>query len=301
MDVNLQMEMEKQWHKPQFLHGLTSVAESTVRVYDRDLRDFLKWAEAENVPFPADASRATLRNYVVYLVEEKLAKATISRKVSVLRRYFAWAIEHKLCDSDPTVSLAVPSAAKTLPKVIRSAELDSMLHGDRAALRQKDEHRSRRDLAIMELLYGSGLRAGEVCGLTLGCLQLEERLVRVVGKGSKERIVPLSVPCVERLRDYLEKSRQEFAPSENSQERLFFNLASKPLTPRDMRRIVKRLGNTHPHALRHTFATHMLDGGADLRSVQELLGHSNLSTTQIYTHVSREKLRKVMKKHHPRA
>lgn len=301
MGVNQEMEMDQHWRRQQFLHELTSVAESTVRIYDRDLQAFLGWAAKANIPTPADASRTTLRNYVVHLVEEGFAKSTISRKVSVLRRYFAWATKHKLCSSDPTVSLVAPSVSKTLPKVIQGTELNSMLEGDRAALQQEDEHRSRRDLAIMELLYGSGLRAGEVCGLTLGCLQLKERLVRVVGKGSKERIVPLSVPSAERLQDYLEKSRQEFAPAGNVQDRLFFNLAGNPLTPRDLRRIVERLGHTHPHALRHTFATHMLDGGADLRSVQELLGHSDLATTQIYTHVSRERLREVMEKSHPRA
>ncbi len=305
MGINQEIEVDYLWHKQQFLDGLTSVAASTVRVYERDLKAFVDWAVSQKISTPAEASRTNLRDYVVHLVEKKqLAKATISRKVTVLRRYFSWATKQNLCRSDPTVALSAPSASKTLPKVIRGKKLNSMLKGDRASKKQEDEHRSRRDLAIMELLYGSGLRASEVCGLTLSSLQLDERLVRVVGKGDKERIVPLSVPCVARLQDYLEKSRQEFAPAENSHEnlrdRLFFNLVGNPLTPRDLRRIVERLGHTHPHALRHTFATHMLDGGADLRLVQELLGHSTLATTQIYTHVSRERLHKVLKNHHPR-
>lgn len=189
------------------------------------------------------------------------------------------------CREDPSLVLVTPSIPQHLPKVIAGKELSSLLVGDRAVLQEENEHRRRRDDAVFELLYGSGLRASELCGLTLDSVQLGERQVRVVGKGSKERIIPLSVPCIEKLKDYLEKSRCEFtqiasieghaesdkqanseryagsvkqAESDNS---LFFNLAGKPLSPRDLRRIVRRRGHTHPHALRHTFATHLLDGG----------------------------------------
>lgn len=319
------MELSGDWGEEEFLSGLTSVAESTARIYERDLRAFMSWAISQNIASPDQVTRLKLRNFVAHLVQANYARTTISRKASVLRRYFDWATKKGFCREDPSLVLVTPSIPQHLPKVIAGKELSSLLVGDRAVLQEENEHRRRRDDAVFELLYGSGLRASELCGLTLDSVQLGERQVRVVGKGSKERIIPLSVPCIEKLKDYLEKSRCEFtqiasieghaesdkqanseryagsvkqAESDNS---LFFNLAGKPLSPRDLRRIVRRRGHTHPHALRHTFATHLLDGGADLRSVQELLGHSSLASTQIYTHVSRERLRLVLEETHPRA
>lgn len=290
------------WNDARFLHGLTSVADSTAAVYDRDLRAFIRWAAGEGVDSPGRVTRQMLRLYLAHLAGEDYARTTIARKVSVLRRYFAWACKQKLCGADPTLGLSTPSIPRHLPKVLPNKELGELLDGRRAALEQDDEHRRRRDDAIAELLYGSGLRASEVCGLRLESLQLEDRSVRVIGKGSKERIVPLSMPCAVKLEDYLAKSWEVFAGSSaTGSASLFFNLAGNPLTTRDLRRIVERRAHTHPHALRHTYATHLLDGGADLRSVQELLGHSSLSTTQIYTHVSRERLRKVLEETHPRA
>lgn len=299
------------WNDASFLRGLTSVADSTVAVYDRDLQAFISWAAGEGVDSPSSVNRRLLRRYLAHLAGEDYARTTIARKVSVLRRYFAWACKQNLCAADPTLGLSSPSIPRHLPKVLPNKELGELLDGKRAALEQDDEHRRRRDDAVAELLYGSGLRASEVCGLTLESLQLEDRSVCVIGKGSKERIVPLSMPCAAKLEDYLAKSWEVFAVGSSSQHSpekhsygsspLFFNLAGNPLTTRDLRRIVERRARTHPHALRHTYATHLLDGGADLRSVQELLGHSSLATTQIYTHVSRERLRKVLEETHPRA
>ena len=299
------------WNDACFLRGLTSVADSTAAVYDRDLQAFISWAAGEGVDLPSRVNRRLLRRYLAHLAGEDYARTTIARKVSVLRRYFAWACKQNLCAADPTLGLSSPSIPRHLPKVLPNKELGELLDGKRAVLEQDDEHRRRRDDAVAELLYGSGLRASEVCGLTLESLQLEDRSVRVIGKSSKERIVPLSMPCAVKLEDYLAKSWEVFAVGSSSQHSpekhscgsspLFFNLAGNPLTTRDLRRIVERRARTHPHALRHTYATHLLDGGADLRSVQELLGHSSLATTQIYTHVSRERLRKVLEETHPRA
>ena len=292
---------EGSWGEELFLRSLTSVAESTVQLYRRDLQAFVSWATDQNIGSPSQVTRLVLRGYVAHLAQSDYARATIARKASVLRRYFAWATKQELCPSDPSLALSAPSTHERLPKVIPNQDLNSLLDGDRPALQDDNEHRRRRDTALVELLYGSGLRASEVCTLTLGSLQLEAQQVRVLGKGNKERIVPLSQPCVAALREYLAESRSEFATSPSSAgNHLFYNLAGKPLTARDLRRIISRRSHTHPHALRHTFATHLLDGGADLRSVQELLGHSNLATTQIYTHVSRERLRQVLEDTHPR-
>lgn len=332
--------LNSNWREKDFLRSLTSVSAATAQVYSRDFQAFGSWAAGFGVGVPAEVSRRLLRSYLAHLGQENYARATIARKVSVLRRYFHWAQLQDLCEVDPTVGLSTPSQPRYLPKVLPDNQLEGLLNGDRPALEADSMHRRLRDNALAELLYGSGLRASEVCELTLDSLNLAEKTVRVLGKGGKQRIVPLSQVCVEALKEYIQKARIYFtktpaagsvvassgdssdlpaspaahnsspansaphgtcshAPSSDSA--LFFNLAGRKLTRRDLHRVVKRRAHTHPHALRHTYATHLLDGGADLRSVQELLGHSNLATTQIYTHVSRERLRKVLEETHPRA
>ena len=171
-----------------------------------------------------------------------------------------------------------------------------------------DDAVERRDLALLELLYAAGLRVGEACGLDLDDLDLRTRTVRVLGKGRKERLVPIGVPCAEALSRYLEGGRERFVTAETPAGALFLNARGKRLTSRDAHRIVQKLGTragtglaVHPHQLRHTFATHLLEGDADLRSVQELLGHSDLRTTQVYTHVSAERLRRTYDRAHPHA
>ena len=181
-----------------------------------------------------------------------------------------------------------------------------LLLGDDASIRVADDDRSDRRLrddAVLELLYGSGLRVAELCSLDRSSIVLDTGVVRVWGKGSKERIVPLSAPSVEALRDHLEASSADGLDEGQDDAALFVNGRGNRMTPRDVRRVLDRraASPTHPHALRHTFATHLLDGGADLRTVQELLGHADLSTTQIYTHVSKERLQRVHRSSHPRA
>jgi site-specific recombinase XerD len=190
--------------------------------------------------------------------------------------------------------------------VLRADELHVLLdeppkriEADLPAIRDRDD-------AVLELLYGSGLRVSELCGLSPGDVDLERRRVVVWGKGSKQRHVPLSAPTMDALRRWLGGSRDalvRLAAAEDTADSLFLNRRGRPLTPRDVRRVVDRRSPvpTHPHALRHSFATHLLDGGADLRAVQELLGHADLATTQLYTHVSRERLRRVVDATHPRA
>ena len=183
-----------------------------------------------------------------------------------------------------------------------SGELDVLLSGQSARSESDDEVRRARDTAVIELLYGSGLRVSELCGLTAGSIDLTRRLVTVVGKGDKERVIPLSEPAADALATWL-TVRTMVATREDAAHALFPNQRGGPLTPRDVRRLLdhRSVAPTHPHALRHTFATHLLDGGADLRAVQELLGHADLSTTQVYTHVSRERLQRVHHDSHPRA
>jgi site-specific recombinase XerD len=182
-------------------------------------------------------------------------------------------------------------------------ELDTLLDNPRAPVRQDPETIRLRDNAVLELLYGSGLRVAELCGLSPGDVDLRRRLVKVWGKGSKQRQVPLSEPAADAIKAWLSRGRSRMENDDTPADALFLNQRGRRLGPRDVRRILdhRAAAPTHPHALRHSYATHLLDGGADLRVVQELLGHASLQTTQIYTHVSKEHLRTVYQSTHPRA
>ena len=281
----------------EFVASLHRVSDSTSTVYRRDVNAFVQWAIENGRSSPADIDRRAVRGYLAHLDQHGYARRTIARKMSALRRFFAWARLNGHCVADPTVGLSTPSASSRLPSVLGDQELAGLL-GDVPNPRldaRDDGPRRIRDDAILELLYGSGLRVSEVCGLDAQSLDLDASTVRVWGKGDKERVVPLSGPAVVALRAHLE--------SNNSKEALFVNQRGRRISPRDVRRILDRRSPTptHPHALRHTYATHLLDGGADLRTVQELLGHADLSTTQIYTHVSKERLQRVHRSSHPRA
>jgi integrase/recombinase XerC len=187
--------------------------------------------------------------------------------------------------------------------VLRADELDVLLDHPPAAVDGDPDHVRLRDDAVLELLYGSGLRVAELCGLTPSDVDVQARTVTVWGKGSKQRRVPMSDAAADAVRGWLADARASMCTSASPVDALFVNRRGRRLGPRDVRRIIDRraAAPTHPHALRHTFATHLLDGGADLRAVQELLGHADLATTQVYTHVSKERLRDVYHRSHPRA
>ena len=298
------------WQLKTFKKTLTSLSASSISAYLGDIALFSEWVcEERNILSPDQVNRKHIRQYLSYLVANNYARQSISRKVSALRRYYSWAQRTEIVKVDPTSGISVIAGESRLPKVLSEKELEAVLA---SVGRDQDlEEVNLRDLAVMELLYGSGLRVSEVCSLTPKDLDLHSKAptCQVLGKGSKQRIVPLSSPAVEALKKYLKSSRLLMSLNNsdnlnnlNDTEPLFFNLAKKCITPRDIQRILDKrsISPTHPHALRHTFATHLLDGGADLRSIQELLGHSDLSTTQIYTHLSREKLKKVVEQNHPR-
>lgn len=285
------------WSVEDFAASLTSVAPSTAAVYSRDARDFSQWADEFVAGGPDAVDRAVIRRYLAHLAARDYARATVARKVSVLRRYFDWRRRTGRSGVDPTVGVSAPTGHRRLPEVLDGPSLGALLDASRPGLADEPEHRRRRDDAVVELLYGSGLRVSELCGIRRGDVDLTRSRVIVTGKGAKQRYVPLSDPASAAVGEHLETTTGGLG------DPLFHNERSKPLTPRDVRRILDRraVRPTHPHALRHTFATHLLDGGADLRSVQELLGHSSLTSTQIYTHVSRERLRTVLENAHPRA
>jgi len=291
------------WQVEQFGASLTDAAASTARAYESDVAAFVDFADRMGIDDPADVTRLHLRRWVAQLATRDLARATIARRVAALRRYFGWLARRGVVAADPTVGLRAPAGGSRLPRVLRQDELDALLDQPPAAVDDDPPHRRLRDDAVIELLYGSGLRVAEVCGLRVDDVDLTAGTVRVLGKRAKWRQVPLTPGAVEAIGAWLRTGRAELEAPGSPADLVFLNLRGRALTPRDCRRILDRraVDPTHPHALRHTFATHLLDGGADLRAVQELLGHSDLSTTQRYTHVSASRLQAVVAASHPRA
>jgi site-specific recombinase XerD len=291
------------WSVDAFARSLTSLSSRTVAAYVADVRGFVEWAARGGIDEPGAVKRTTVRRYLAYLTTRQYARRSIARKSASLRRYFRWLTRTGGVRTDPTVGLQARGGDGRLPRVLERRDLDQLLEGP--LLPDEADWRQRRDDAVLELLYGSGLRVSELCGLDRDSIDFEGAAVVVWGKGAKQRRVPLSEPAATALQRWL-AIRREVLPDQPDgapDPALFGNERGRRLTPRDVRRIVDRRSPTptHPHALRHSFATHLLDGGADLRAVQELLGHSDVATTQRYTHVSRERLRTAYKAAHPRA
>jgi integrase/recombinase XerC len=282
------------WDLPGFAAWLGGRAAATRKAYVGDVTAFAEWMTRSGVHDPRDVDRMHLRRYLASLGTRKLARATIARKAAALRCYFSWQVRQGRLESDPARSLRAPSGGGRLPRVLSGGEVSSLLDVDTGT------PVDRRDLAVLELLYAAGLRVSELCGLDRGDVDLRGRTVTVLGKGGKQRRVPVHDAAVAALAAWFENGRDDM---DGPPEAAFVNRRGARLGPRDVRRILDRrsASPTHPHALRHTYATHLLDGGADLRVVQELLGHASLATTQVYTHVSKERLRTVYGETHPRA
>ncbi len=295
------------WAVDHFELAMTSVAPATVEVYGRDVRAFAQWCETQHIAGPVEVTRTTIRRYLAFCMSQQLAASTTKRKLSSLRRYFRWQLQHHRCESDPTSGVSAPGGVKRLPRTLSRDEVLQLMDEPPATT---NPTQALRDQLIVELAYGSGLRVSELCSMTVTDVDIDQRRVVVTGKGNKQRQVPLSAPAAAVLRDWLAGGRARFVESLATsaqdnvvQTPLLINHVGRQMSPRDVRRVIdlRSKGSTHPHALRHTYATHLLEGGADLRVVQELLGHADLATTQIYTHVSRERLRSVYQSTHPRA
>lgn len=292
------------WDLDEFTTSLTALAPASVTAYRRDLDAFVEWAGRLGLEDPTAVDRRALRRYVAFLTTRGYARRTIARHVASLRRYFDWLRRRGRIEVDPSARLSAPGHDGRLPRVLRRDEIEALLDdGPPPTDDPVEAALAQRDRAVLEILYGSGLRVAEACGLRPVDIDLSRSRLTVWGKGSKQRTVPLSAPAVDALRLWLDQGRPLLVDANTPDDVVFVNRRAHPLTPRDVRRILDRraAGPAHPHALRHTFATHLLDGGADLRAVQELLGHADLATTQLYTHVSRERLRGVLETTHPRA
>ncbi len=306
-DVVRRADVHAAWRLDAFVTSLTASSEHTVAAYGADVADFARWAERGGITDPVRVERLLLRRWVAFLAQRRYAKRTIARKVAAVRKYFRWLHRSGVIALDPSASLRAPAGEARLPRVLNGGELTQLLDGP--AEEDEPHWRRLRDDAVLEVLYGSGVRVSELCSLDVVDVtsrggSVVRDSITVLGKGAKERVVPLSESAVEALRAWI-GVRHEVVPDgdHGAAAALFGNERGRRLTPRDVRRILDRRSATptHPHALRHTFATHLLDGGADLRIVQEFLGHADVATTQRYTHVSNERLRSVYAEAHPRA
>ncbi len=274
---------------------------NTVESYMRDLRRLGEFAVARGARDPGRLTRSLLRDFVYLLKDLGLSPASIRRGVSAIRTYFGFLIGEGRVSEDPSDRLESPRRGRVLPDTLSVQEVERLL-----AAPNLEQPLAWRDRALLELAYGAGLRVSELCGLGLTDLLLTENLVRIFGKGGKERLVPIGRSVIGAASVYLHQMRPVLDRGK-SKNRVLLNARGEPLSRVGawgvVRRATQRAGITKrvtPHTLRHTFATHLLEGGADLRAVQEMLGHADLSTTQIYTHVDREYLRSVHKQFHPR-
>jgi integrase/recombinase XerC len=284
-----------------------SLSEHTIRAYLGDLESLVEHLEAIGVSDISDLQLIHLRSWLANQQVKGGARTTLSRRAVSVRLFTKWAVKNKFLEKDVAATLATPKGHRALPEVLEIA--DAKVAMDSLATRAAEEETpiSLRDVAMVEMLYASGARVAELCGLDLGDIDYDRQTIRVLGKGNKERTIPLGNPAMKALNAWLKDGR-DLLKNSLSGNAVFLGARGKRIDQRTVRTVVynalqaiegiERMG---PHALRHSAATHLLEGGADLRTVQEILGHASLATTQIYTHVSTERLQKAFKQAHPRA
>lgn len=302
-----------QWSVVDFELSLTASAANTRAAYRRDIELFAEWMLDTDQSLCAhklsartvvsSVTKNHIREYLSVLHERGATSRTIARRVASLRRYFTWCIREELRDDDPTTGVHTPKVRGRLPRPLDEKTASALVSTEDE---NAPEWQRSRDRSVLEILYGSGLRVSEVCGLSTNSVDMSRSQLRVMGKGSKERLVPMNDHARDALKRWV-KTRDEVATAQSGKA-LFLSARGAALSRRDVARLLdvagKRVGlpaGTHPHALRHSFATHLMDNGADTRSIQELLGHSDASTTQRYTHVSKERLKAAYATSHPRA
>lgn len=275
---------------------------NTVGAYKRDLERYLASLNKQGVTEPDDIRREHIEAHIRELQDQTLAASSIERAVSAIKGFHRFMVAERITKQHPAADLPLPKKPERLPDVLSREQAAALCDQPFA-----QTGAGQRDHAIVEVLYGCGLRVSELCDLELSRVYLEEGLVRVVGKGNKERMVPIVGSAARVLTDYLEHWRGDLVSSKVSCSNVFLNQHGRRLSRQSVHAIVAKAGavigvkDLHPHTLRHSFATHMLEGGADLRIVQELLGHADISTTQLYTHLDRSHIRAVYLEAHPRA
>ena len=288
-----------------FVHYLETeknASRYTVRNYTTDLRDFFRFLASGKIVSLEHADKYMLRGYMAYLLKEGIGKNSIARKMSAIRTFYKYLIREELIKTNPVATVVSPKLDKRLPAFLTLSEVERLLNAPDPVKPQ-----GQRDRALLELLYASGLRVSEIVSLNIDQVNLESREMMVIGKGEKERLVLMGIPAANALDYYLKHGRRQLL-SKKIGMAVFVNRYGRRIPPRRVQKILdyysEKAGlnkRVYPHLLRHTFATHLLDGNADLRVVQELLGHASLSTTQVYTHISKAQARKVYLAAHPLA
>ena len=294
----------------EYTHHLTkerSLSEHTTRAYLGDLTSFFDNLELQKVDDLADVTIAHIRSWLATQQVKGGARTTLSRRAVSIRLFTKWATKKGFLLKDIGLTLATPKGHRTLPEVLSISDATVAMDSLATRVAEEESATSIRDCAILEVLYASGARVSELCGLDLDDIDYQRNTILVLGKGNKERTIPLGNPAMKALNNWIKNARSEMANGASG-EAVFLGVRGKRIDQRTVRTVVyealealegaQRLG---PHALRHSAATHLLEGGADLRTVQEILGHASLATTQIYTHVSTERLQKAFKQAHPRA
>ncbi|KUO63326.1 recombinase XerD [bacterium BRH_c32] len=279
-----------------------NLSDNTIFSYKNDLMKLLAYLEKENITDYSEINSETIINYFSLIKKEGLGSSTVARYISALKGFFKFLMKNEYIAKNPMMKIPPVKRKKTLPDVLSFQEIELILNSA-----DGDDIRGKRDKALLELFYSSGLRISELINLTVNNVFVKEEMVRVLGKGSKERLVPVGSSALICIKDYLLNSRPHLENKLTSENILFLNSRGKKLSRMGVWKIVdiyvKKSGikkNIHPHTFRHSFATHLIEGGADLRSVQEMLGHSDISTTQIYTHIDNDFVKQEHHDHHPR-
>ncbi|PKM80114.1 MAG: site-specific tyrosine recombinase XerD [Firmicutes bacterium HGW-Firmicutes-14] len=278
------------------------LADNTLDSYNRDLKQFLGFLEKEKVEDVQKATRNIIMSYLLFLQKRGRATATVSRHLAALKSFYHFLLRERYIEKDPTLNLESPKLEKKLPRVLTINEVEMLLNQPKGS-----DPAGLRDKAMLELLYATGIRVSELISLDVSHINLEMGYIRCFGKGAKERIVPVGSYARKCVSEYLQRGRVKLIKNK-SEQALFVNQHGKRLTRQGFWKIIKKYAikagiskEITPHTLRHSFATHLLENGADLRSVQEMLGHADITTTQIYTHLTKGRLKEVYAKSHPRA
>ncbi|WP_066294035.1 site-specific tyrosine recombinase XerD [Bacillus sp. FJAT-29937] len=290
-----------------FIHYLIvekGLARNTIVSYERDLKSYTKYLKnVEKLTSLNEVQRTQIIHFLGLLKEQGKSSKTMARHVASIRAFHQFLLREKAADHDPSVHIESPQHERSLPKVLNMREVEILLDSPKA-----NDHFGIRDKAMLELLYATGIRVSELIGLNMGDVHITMGFVRCIGKGNKERIIPIGKTAATALNQYLQEGRNYFVSKKAQDDAFFLNHHGKRLTRQGFWKILKRLAaeagiekDLTPHTLRHSFATHLLENGADLRAVQEMLGHADISTTQIYTHVTKTRLKDVYSQFHPRA